>query len=128
MTRKTTGLSRREALKLLGGLAGAGLVRRFAWAQAGPLLRRPIPVTGELLPAVGLGTWRVFDVGDSASARDPLMEVLETLAGGGGSVIDSSPMYGRSEEVVGDLMAAGDLRERMFVATKVWTSGAESGR
>lgn len=128
MTRDPLIMNRRAVLKLLGGVAGSALLPVRLWAEGASLLKRPIPSSGELLPSIGLGTSRVFDVDDSPAARAPLMEVLDSLVGAGGSVVDTSPMYGRAEEVVGDLMAAGDLRDRIFVATKVWTSGAASGR
>jgi len=88
---------------------------------------RKIPATGELLPVVGCGTWRTFDVGASPAERAPLAEVLKVLFEAGGSVIDSSPMYGKSEGVVGDLLAAAGTRERAFLATKVWTTGRDAG-
>lgn len=90
-------------------------------------ITRPIPSSGERLPAVGLGTWQTFDVGENARARAPLREVLSVFAAGGASLIDSSPMYGTSESVVGDLVADLGLRARLFLATKVWTSGREAG-
>lgn len=89
------------------------------------MLTRAIPSTGERLPVIGLGTWSTFDVGGSASARDPLREVLRAFAGAGGKVIDSSPMYGRAEAVAGELL--GELGVSAFVATKVWTRGKERG-
>lgn len=76
------------------------------------------------LPKIGLGTWQTFDVGSDAAARAPLREVLGLLSG---NVVDSSPMYGSSEAVVGELVAALGIRERLFMATKVWTSGREDG-
>lgn len=91
------------------------------------ILKRTIPSSGETLPAVGLGTWQTFDVSESKAERDPLKEVLATLTQQGGSVIDSSPMYGRSEEVVGDLTTALGLNDEVFMATKVWTTGKENG-
>ena len=91
------------------------------------MLKRPIPSSGELLPIIGCGTWQTFDVGNSAAARAPLREVLSALVENGGSLIDTSPMYGTSEKVVGDLVAEGDLRARTFIATKVWTQGREAG-
>jgi diketogulonate reductase-like aldo/keto reductase len=95
------------------------------------LITRAIPRTGEAIPAVGLGTWQTFDVGDAAAERAPLAEVLEAFLGGGGRVIDSSPMYGRAEGVVGDLLAArpGGLSAapHPFLATKVWTRGRAEG-
>ncbi|WP_085934776.1 aldo/keto reductase [Enhydrobacter aerosaccus] len=89
--------------------------------------KRKIPSTGEELPVVGCGTWQTFDVGTGAAERAPLAEVLRILFEAGGSVIDSSPMYGRSEGVVGDLLAAAGSRDKAFVATKVWTTGRDAG-
>ena len=88
---------------------------------------RKIPSTGEQLPVVGCGTWRTFDVGSSPADRAPLAEVLKVLFETGGSVIDSSPMYGKAEGVVGDLLSAAGTRDKAFLATKVWTSGREAG-
>jgi diketogulonate reductase-like aldo/keto reductase len=98
-------------------------------AQAGEarMMTRTIPATGEDLPVVGVGTWRGFDVGQHADARARLTKVLAELFEAGGSVIDSSPMYGTSEEVTGDLLAAMQARSRAFLATKVWTSGRAAG-
>jgi aryl-alcohol dehydrogenase-like predicted oxidoreductase len=76
---------------------------------------------------IGLGTWQTFDVGGDSSARAPLREVLREFTRLGGSVIDSSPMYGSSESVTGDLAADLKLREQLFIATKVWTSGRDAG-
>ncbi|MEK6244251.1 MAG: aldo/keto reductase [Pseudomonadota bacterium] len=90
-------------------------------------MTRKIPSTGEGIPAVGLGTWQVFDAGNDAAARAPLREVLVAFARAGGKLIDSSPMYGSSESVAGDLVAELGLREQLFIATKVWTRGREDG-
>jgi len=76
------------------------------------------------LPRIGLGTWQTFDVGADAAARAPLREVLGLLDG---NVVDSSPMYGSSETVAGDLIAELGLRPQLFVATKVWTQGRAEG-
>ncbi len=95
--------------------------------MAASLIKRPVPRTGELLPVIGLGTWQTFDVSEAESERAPLRMVLSELVRSGGSVIDSSPMYGRSEEVVGALAADLGLRDRLFLATKVWTSGRDAG-
>ena len=92
-----------------------------------PMLTRRIPSSGESVPAIGLGTWQTFDVGASAAERAPLEEVLGTFVALGGKLIDSSPMYGKSEEVVGDIAAKLGLRSELFVATKVWTSGKAQG-
>jgi diketogulonate reductase-like aldo/keto reductase len=83
-----------------------------------------LPQTRVNLPKIGLGTWQTFDVGADAAARAPLREVLKLLDG---NVVDSSPMYGSSETVAGDLIAELALRPRLFVATKVWTSGRDEG-
>ncbi|HEU0217731.1 MAG TPA: aldo/keto reductase [Stellaceae bacterium] len=91
------------------------------------MLTRPIPSTGEAIPVIGLGTWPVFDVGSDRGSRAPLREVIEMLVTGGGTMIDTSPMYGRSEGVAGDLVAEMGLRDRVFLATKVWISGRERG-
>jgi len=88
---------------------------------------RPIPSSGEKLPVVGVGTWQTFNVGDDQAKRAQLAEVLRVLFEAGGSVIDSSPMYGSSEEVVGELLKASGSRDKAFVATKVWTSGRDAG-
>jgi diketogulonate reductase-like aldo/keto reductase len=88
---------------------------------------RPIPSTREPLPVVGCGTWRTFDVGASAAERAPLAEVLRILFDAGGSVIDSSPMYGAAEGVAGDLLAQLNARDKSFIATKVWTTGRDAG-
>jgi aryl-alcohol dehydrogenase-like predicted oxidoreductase len=95
--------------------------------MAASLIQRPIPRTGELLPVIGLGTWQTFDVGKGQSAREPLKAVLRDFARLRGKLIDSSPMYGNSESVVGDLAAELGLRQQLFLATKVWTSGRDAG-
>jgi diketogulonate reductase-like aldo/keto reductase len=101
------------------GPAGAG------GAPAPP--ERPIPSSGEKIPAVGLGTWRTFDVGASATERAPLKDVLQRFAELGGRVVDSSPMYGAAESVVGDLATDLAITDKLFFATKVWTSGRDTG-
>jgi len=90
------------------------------------ILKRPIPGTKEMITAVGLGTYNVFDVGLLKADRDPLKEVLRHFAEAGG-IVDSSPMYGNSEGVVGDLVAELGVRNSLFLATKVWTTGREAG-
>lgn len=88
---------------------------------------RPIPSSGEPLPIVGFGTWQAFDIGDNPTARAEREKVLRMLFEAGGKLIDSSPMYGRSEGVVGDLLAKMGARDKAFLATKVWTWGREQG-
>jgi aryl-alcohol dehydrogenase-like predicted oxidoreductase len=91
------------------------------------MLTRPIPSTGEPVPVIGLGTWQTFDVGAERAALDQRKEVLRILLEGGGKVIDSSPMYGRAEAVVGTLLTEMQARSKTFLATKVWTSGESAG-
>jgi diketogulonate reductase-like aldo/keto reductase len=121
--------SRRAALKGFAALlAAAGPLRAATpTATRASMITRPIPRSGEALPVVGLGTWQTFDVGADPAARNGLKEVLETLVANGGKLLDSSPMYGPAERVSGDLTSELDLRDRMFLATKVWTSGREAG-
>ena len=96
-----------------------------ALAQSGSLLTRPIPSSGEALPVIGLGSWITFNVGNDSVARDNCAEVMRTFFAAGGRVIDSSPMYGSSQEVIGyglgKLMKAG-LQTPVFAADKVWIS------
>jgi diketogulonate reductase-like aldo/keto reductase len=114
---------------LLQSLAGVWtlLALRPAISQDQKIMTRKIPSTGEELPAVGLGTWQVFDAGNDTSARAPLREVIAAFSRAGGKLIDSSPMYRSAESVAGDLVAELGLRERLFIATKVWTRGREDG-
>ncbi|HET6629845.1 MAG TPA: aldo/keto reductase [Woeseiaceae bacterium] len=91
------------------------------------MISRPIPVSGEALPVIGLGTWQVFDVPGTPEALEAPRRIVDLLVEHGGSVIDSSPMYGRAEKVVGDVIAGGVDRDRLFLATKVWTDGKVAG-
>ncbi len=123
-------MTRREAAKVIGGTA-AGLflpiTTRAANESSSAMLTRTIPSSGEKLPVIGLGTWQAFDVDLTADSRRQLEEVLSLFVKLGGRVIDSSPMYGRAEEVIGDLTATLGIRDKLFLATKVWTHGKESG-
>lgn len=123
-------LSRRQTVKLLG-YAGLGTLlpapEHAFTNQNANMLTRPIPSSNEQLPVVGLGSWIQFDVGSGAPEREPLQEVLQQMLNKGGKLIDSSPMYGRSEEVIGDLTAASGKANQFFYATKVWTSGEQQG-
>lgn len=126
---QTEGPSRRSLL--LGAAAAALMALRAGGVRAGmtssqSMVEREIPSTGERVPAIGLGTWQTFDVGAGAQ-RAPLRTVLDRFVALGGRVIDSSPMYGRSEDVTGDLAAEAGLHDRLFIATKVWTRGREEG-
>ena len=123
-------MTRREAAKVIGGTA-AGLflpiTPRAANESSSAMLTRAIPSSGEKLPVIGLGTWQAFDVDLTADNRRQLEEVLSLFVKFGGRVIDSSPMYGRAEEIIGDLTATLGIRDKLFLATKVWTHGKESG-
>ena len=114
-------ITRRQLLGLMAATA------RPARGEASSTLERPIPSSGEKIPAVGLGTWRTFDVGPSKAERDPLKDVLARFVALGGRAIDSSPMYGTAESVVGDLAGELAVGDTLFLATKVWTSGREAG-
>lgn len=121
--------SRRQAIQLLGGL-GLGLLspgHLFSKTFTDSIMTRSIPSSGEALPIVGLGTWRTFDVGSNSEGRKRLTEVLKNMQEKGGKVIDSSPMYGSSETVVGDLTAKSGHADHFFYATKVWTQGKQAG-
>jgi len=124
-------LDRRELVLGIGAFALRSRLGRTAAAAPFsprlPLIERPIPATGEKLPVVGLGTWQTFDVGRSPAERKAQQEVLAAFVAGGGKLIDSSPMYGESERVVGDLLQAANARPRVFIATKVWTRGEAGG-
>jgi diketogulonate reductase-like aldo/keto reductase len=91
------------------------------------MMQRPIPSSGEMLPVVGLGTWIQFDVGSSSDERQPLREVLTRMVDHGGKTIDSSPMYGNAEHVIGDLTSELKNSNKFFFATKVWTRGEQQG-
>lgn len=91
-------------------------------------LTRAIPRTGERLPAVGMGTWLTFDVGEAPAERAQRRRVLEEFFAAGGGMIDSSPMYGRAEKVVGDLLQQVPHAGKLFSATKVWTAFDRVGR
>ena len=98
--------------------------RALLAAGLGLYAGRGFPQEKMNLPKIGLGTWQTFDVGNDAAARGQLREVLKLLDG---NVVDSSPMYGSSESVAGDLIAELGMRRKLFIATKVWTSGRNEG-
>ena len=120
---------RRRLLAALAGLGAvaAGAACRDALAQPRGPIRRPIPSTGELVPAIGLGTWITFDAGADAQRRAALHPVLQAFFDRGGTLIDSSPMYGSSEAVIGALLPRIAGRPAPFAATKVWIVGRGAG-
>ena len=110
-------IDRRNALQALAALAGAALLP--ANAAPATVLERPIPATGERIPAIGMGTWLTFDVAPGAD-RDARLAVLREFFAGGGTLLDSSPMYGYAEAALGELVPKA-RPARVFNATKVWT-------
>ena len=125
-------MTRREVAKIISGTT-AGLLlpcqasRGQTRSESSTMLARAIPSSGEKLPVIGLGTWQKFDVDLTAATRTALGEVVSLFVKRGGRMIDSSPMYGRAEEVVGELTSALGIRDKLFLATKIWTRGKESG-
>ena len=108
------------ALGSVAAVTGSGIVNA---APGDKLLMRRIPSSGETIPAIGLGTSGPFEVGSDEAARAPLREVLQGFFAGGGTLIDTSPMYSTAEAVLGDLLSA-DQQAKAFIATKVWTPGS----
>ncbi len=96
-------------------------------SQPEQMMRNPIPGSGELLPIIGLGTYNVFDVESTSDQIETRRSIVERLLANGGSLLDTSPMYNRSERVIGDIIEAGTDRELLFLATKVWTDGQDAG-
>jgi diketogulonate reductase-like aldo/keto reductase len=118
---------RRDFLRTLGALGAVGLLPpRGLQAQTRAAIKRPIPSSGEQIPVIGMGTSGTFRVGANPSERAALAEVLKVFFDNGGALIDSSPMYGPAQEVLGDLLNSND-KKRLFAATKVWTDGKQAG-
>ncbi len=113
--------SRRELLAAAGGMMTAAVWPLSAWASPAQPIAKPIPSTGETLPVIGMGTWRTFNVGADPALRDARTRVLQAFLDGGGQVIDSSPMYGSSQAVVGYGLEKLGASGRVFSADKVWT-------
>ena len=125
-------MTRREVARVIGGTAAGFLLPielapAHAKAESSAMLRRAIPSTGEKLPVIGLGTWQAFDVDLTSDNRRQLGDVLSLFVKLGGRVIDTSPMYGRAEDVIGELTTALGIQDKIFLATKVWTRGRENG-
>jgi len=125
-------ISRREAALLIArSSAGLLLAQNALIADSkltkSVLLQRAIPSSGERLPVIGLGSWQIFDVGPGSNERRPLEEVFSRFVSLGGRVVDSSPMYGRAEQVIGDIATKLNLHSALFLATKVWTNGKAEG-
>ena len=113
---------------VIGAGLALGVSPGFALADKHEqMMTKPIPVSGEQLPIIGLGTYNVFDVESSPEEIAIRQTIVERLLSSGGSLLDTSPMYSRSEKVIGDVVNAGTDRGQLFLATKVWTDGQESG-
>jgi diketogulonate reductase-like aldo/keto reductase len=120
-------LSRRGFIQLLGmlGVSAGGLPLTAVASTA--MLKKAIPSSGQQIPVIGMGSSRTFDTGSDTASYTRLTEVLLAFFDQGGTVIDTSPMYGRSEQVLGDLLVTVRNRESLFMATKVWTEGRDDG-
>jgi diketogulonate reductase-like aldo/keto reductase len=130
MERRSRGRLTRRGFLELSVAAGAvsALGPAAAFAAKDDLIRRPIPSSGQRIPLMGLGTARTFDVDpDDAAAMEPLRGVMQRFFKGGGRLVDSSPMYGRAEAVVGRLARDQGIADQLFMATKVWTRGRDAG-
>ena len=122
-----TQLTRRTILRLTGGmLVTAAVNPKFALAVQDKMILRKIPHTGETVPAIGIGSYNTFDV-SSPTDRDSVREVFRLFSAMGGRVVDSSPMYGAAEDVIGETSTQLDINRNLFLATKVWTSGRDAG-
>jgi diketogulonate reductase-like aldo/keto reductase len=124
------GVGRRDLLRALLAAGVAATLRPLpgiAQTRQRTLLTRPIPSTGEALPVVGLGSWITFNVGDDPVAREACSEVMRSFFANGGRLIDSSPMYGSSQAVIGYGLHKLNLAKRVFAADKVWTSSGGKG-
>ena len=119
--------SRRTVLKVVGVSSLTPSIALQATDAKNYMARRIIPSTGELLPVIGLGTSRVFDTNLSEKSLNPRKEIVKALLDHGGSLIDTSPMYGRAEEVTGKIAQDLKINDRLFLATKVWIEGKEAG-
>lgn len=126
-------LDRRQVLQLGSSLLAWPAARLFAAdtpttrSPVSNIIQRAIPSSGELLPVIGMGTSRTFDTDDSAQILNQLKDVMQVFLAGGGTVIDSSPMYGNAETRVGEVLQTFQQRPEIFAATKVWTTGKEQG-
>ena len=128
MKHTSNDVTRRTFIK---GVCSLGLAMALSptplLAKTLPAIRKVIPGTDELLPVIGMGTSRTFDVGEDEQVRNQLLEVLQAFFDNGGAVIDSSPMYGSAEQVTGDLLRKVHNKDALFAATKVWTWGKQDG-
>ncbi len=121
-------ITRRAFLRTAGLIsAGIAVTPKVLFGETAKMITRPIPSSGEQIPVIGMGTSRTFDIGDDPAMRQQLGQVLQTFFDKGGAVIDSSPMYGAAESVVGDMLKSVSNEKALFAATKVWTYGEQEG-
>jgi diketogulonate reductase-like aldo/keto reductase len=113
--------------QVLAAAAALGVTPGAVMGERATMLAKKIPSSGEILPVIGLGTYGVFDVDSTSDEIATREDIVSRLVDAGGSLIDTSPMYNRSEKVIGDIVAAGVDRDKLFLATKVWTDGRDSG-
>jgi diketogulonate reductase-like aldo/keto reductase len=122
-----TTITRRQAVAALGAAAAATILSPLGGLAQTPTLTKAIPSTGELIPVVGLGTWITFNVDDDPELREECAGVMKAFFAAGGRMIDSSPMYGSSQPVIGYGLSRLPDPSRLFSADKVWTSSASGG-
>jgi len=121
-------ISRRQFIQEIGVLsAGIALMPQIIFGENRQTIKHIIPSSGESIPVIGMGTSRTFDAGNDPATLAQLGQVLQVFFDNGGAVIDSSPMYGSSETVVGNLLKTIPNKDTLFAATKVWTNGRQSG-
>lgn len=118
--------TRREFLTAMGVLTAAFTLPGFSQAQSKALLCKPIPGSNQCLPVIGMGTWQTFNVGSSASLRQARTLVLQKFFELGGRMVDCSPMYGSSADVLGYALQQLDYPEALFAASKIWTSNGDA--
>ena len=124
--RKTASIGRRKFMGLVGAVA-AGLILPGELFAASAHIRKAIPKTGEMLPVIGMGTSRTFDASGDSELFTRLIQVAQTFFDLGGGMIDSSPMYGSAQEIIGQLLPKVKRKKNLFAATKVWIEGKEEG-
>ena len=129
MDRQENNISRLTFLRQSSAASLSLLMPRFfPGLQTGKMVTRKILSSGEIIPAIGLGSWITFDVGDNQDELLRMQNVLKEFVDAGGKLVDSSPMYGRSERVIGQLASNLNIADKLWIATKVWTSGEAAGK
>lgn len=120
----------RNAARLAGACAAGGVLGSAGMAisaDAAPVLRRPIPSSGEMLPVIGVGTAVVYELDTGDAKFSALVDTLRTFLDNGGALIDTSPTYGRAEKSLGEIFRRIGRRDKAFIATKISTTGEQAG-